>query len=146
LKSKSIRYITSGSRGGGRTPNGRGPMIFYVQNANFSQFVLRSLRSSFILSIILIEIWPKHAKNNFNFNFQHFHEKPMPEANRHTSVTLYMYMGQRQLNHNTHLIDQKSTFCFGWLFRFYSFFSNISRFSAVFHAGQFTYSPFLDRL
>ena len=32
-------------------PNGRGPMIFYAQNANFSQFFRRSLRSRFILSM-----------------------------------------------------------------------------------------------
>ena len=70
----------------------------------------------------------------------------MPKANRHTSVTLYMYMGQRPLNHNKHLIDQKSTFSFGKLVRFYTVFSSISRFSAVFHVGQLTYSPFLDRL
>ena len=61
------KLFTSGSRGGGRTrrappPNGRGPKIFYAQNANFSQFFLRSLRSRLILSIILIEIWQKHAK------------------------------------------------------------------------------------
>jgi len=36
--------------------------FFYAQNANFSQFFLRLLRSRLILSIILIEIWPKHAK------------------------------------------------------------------------------------
>jgi len=39
-------------------PYGRGPMICYAQNANFSQFVLRS---RFILGLILIEIWQKHA-------------------------------------------------------------------------------------
>jgi len=49
-------------------PNGRGPMIFYAQNAIFSQFFCRSLRSRFFLSLILIEIWPKHAKIDFYFN------------------------------------------------------------------------------
>jgi len=42
-----------------RPPNGRGPMIFYAQYANFSQFFLRSLRSRIILSILLIVIWSK---------------------------------------------------------------------------------------
>jgi len=37
-------------------------MIFYAQNANFSHFFRRSLRSRFILSIILIEIWPNAKK------------------------------------------------------------------------------------
>ena len=50
--------------GGGRTrrappPNGRGPMILYAQNAKISQFFLRSLRSRFILDLILLEIWQK---------------------------------------------------------------------------------------
>ena len=36
-------------------PDGRGPMIFYAQNANFSQF-FSSLASLALLSIILIEI------------------------------------------------------------------------------------------
>jgi len=64
-------YLTQHSSladpGGGHTrrpPNGRGPSIFYAQNANFSHFFLRSLRSRLILGIhvILIEIWQKHAK------------------------------------------------------------------------------------
>jgi len=50
----------------GAPPNGRGPMIFYDRNANFSQFRLRSL---LILNIISIEIWQKHTKNEFYFNF-----------------------------------------------------------------------------
>ena len=42
---KKVVICTSGSRGGGAhparaPPNGRGPMIFYVQNANFSKFFL----------------------------------------------------------------------------------------------------------
>ena len=59
---------TSGSRERRtrRPPNGRGPMIFYDRNANFSQFRLRSL---LILNIISIEIWQKHTKNEFYFNF-----------------------------------------------------------------------------
>ena len=63
----SVVSFTSGSRGGAhpaRAPtNGRGPMIFYAQNANFSHFFPCSLRSRFILSLVLIDIWPKHAKN-----------------------------------------------------------------------------------
>ena len=57
--------ISLADPGGGRTrrapppPNGRGPMIYYAQNANFSQFFLRSPRLRIILSILLIEIWPK---------------------------------------------------------------------------------------
>ena len=39
-------------------PNGRGPMISYGQNANFSQFFRRSLRSRFILSLILVKNTP----------------------------------------------------------------------------------------
>ena len=38
-------------------PNGRGPMFFMPQMLNFLFF-----RSRFIYSIILIEIWSKHAK------------------------------------------------------------------------------------
>jgi len=45
-----------GGTPGARPPNGRGPMIFYAQNANFSHFFLRSRT---ILCILLIEIWPK---------------------------------------------------------------------------------------
>ena len=45
-----------GAPGARPPPNGRGPMIFYAQNAIFSHFFLRS---RLILSIILIEIWPK---------------------------------------------------------------------------------------
>jgi len=56
------------------TPTGgsRGPRtyVFNAQNANFS---LIFLRSRLILSMILIEIWPKTRKNNdFYFNLQHF--------------------------------------------------------------------------
>ena len=59
-------YISLADPGGGAhparaPPNGRGPKIFYAQNANFSQIFLRSLRSRLILSILVIEIWPKHA-------------------------------------------------------------------------------------
>jgi len=42
-------------------PNGR--MIFYAQNANFSQIYLRSIRSRLILGIILIKTWPIHVKH-----------------------------------------------------------------------------------
>ena len=62
-----FHLITSGSRGAhpARPP----PLlprtyVLYAQNAIFSQIFLRSLRSRFILSIILIEIWPKTRKNN----------------------------------------------------------------------------------
>ena len=48
---------------GAPPPNGRGLMILYAQNAIFSLFFRRSLRSRLILSIILIEIWPKHVFN-----------------------------------------------------------------------------------
>ena len=70
----SAIHCTSGSRGGAHPappPNVRGPMFFYSQNANFSQYFLRSL---LILSIILIEIWPKKKpdKNDFYFSLQHF--------------------------------------------------------------------------
>ena len=58
--------VTSGSRGGGASDalppptNGRAPINCYAQNAIFFSFFLHS---RFILSIILIEICPKHAKN-----------------------------------------------------------------------------------
>jgi len=55
-----------GGASGATPPNGRGPMIFYAQNAIFSHFFLRS---RLILSKILVEIWPK---NDFYFNLQHF--------------------------------------------------------------------------
>jgi len=45
-----------------RPPNGRGPMFFYAQQAYFSQICPCWLRSRLILSIILIEIWPKTRK------------------------------------------------------------------------------------
>ena len=51
-----MSYITSAL---GAPPNGRGPMIFYAQNAILSQYFHRSLRSRFILNIIL---------NDFYFN------------------------------------------------------------------------------
>ena len=53
---------------GGVAPGARPPLtaadlwFFYAQNANFSQFFRRSLPSRLIFSLILIEIWPKHAK------------------------------------------------------------------------------------
>jgi len=53
-------------------PNGRGPMIFYAQNANFPKNFRRSLRSRLTLSVILIEIWPKHANNDYYLDLQHF--------------------------------------------------------------------------
>ena len=65
---------TSGSSGGGAhparaPPNDRGPMIFFMpKTLFFSQVFRRSLRSRLSLSLILIEIWPKHAKNDFYFN------------------------------------------------------------------------------
>ena len=52
---------------GGRTRRAPPPLttaaqwFFYAQNANFS--VARFTRDSF-----LVEIWPKHAKNDFYFN------------------------------------------------------------------------------
>ena len=56
----TIQYVTLADPGGAHParapPNGRGPMIFYAQNANFSHFFLRSRT---ILCILLIEIWPK---------------------------------------------------------------------------------------
>ena len=62
---------TSGSRGG-RTR--RAPPLttadlwfFNAQNAYFSHFFPRSLRSQFILSLNLIDIWSKHAKIDFYF-------------------------------------------------------------------------------
>jgi len=73
-----VRYASLANPRGGRTrhapppPNGCGPIIFYAQNAIFSQIFLRSLRSRLILSIIIIEYDQKHAKNDFYFNFQHF--------------------------------------------------------------------------
>jgi len=75
----NLAYMcTLADPGGGAHParapaNGRGPMMFYAQNAKFSSFFLRLLRSRFILSIILKEICQKHAKKmNFYFNRQYF--------------------------------------------------------------------------
>ena len=42
-------------------PNGRGPMIFLCPKRYFFSIFFRSLRSRYILSLILIEIGPKHA-------------------------------------------------------------------------------------
>ena len=74
---KAVKGTLSLVDPGGRTrrpppPNGRGPKIFYAQNAIFSQFFLRSLRSRLMLSINLIKVWQTHAKNEFYFNLQHF--------------------------------------------------------------------------
>ena len=46
--------------------------FFYAQNAISSHLFLRSIRSWLILSIILIETWPKHAKMTFNQTFNTF--------------------------------------------------------------------------
>jgi len=51
-------------------PNGRGPMIFYAQNAEFSQFFSSLATLAIYLSIILIEIWTKHAKITFTSTFK----------------------------------------------------------------------------
>ena len=56
-KSSDTTYALADPGGGGADP-----WFFYAQNANFSQFFFRS---RLILSIILIEIWPKHAKKDF---------------------------------------------------------------------------------
>ena len=56
---ENVGQGTSGSRGGApgaRPPNGRGPMIFYAKNAQFSQF-FPTLASLAI-----------HFKHNFNRN------------------------------------------------------------------------------
>ena len=78
-----VLVYTSGSRGGGPSSNGRGPMIFFMpKTLLFLNFLFAcSLRSRFILSIILIEIWSEHAKNYFYFNlqpFQWFSSPPPP--------------------------------------------------------------------
>ena len=79
VRFKNLRFITKLScnsladPGGGAHPS-RPPLtaadlwFFYAQNAIFSHFFLRSLCSQLILSLILIEIWPQHAKNDFYFN------------------------------------------------------------------------------
>ena len=64
VNTKSILLSLAGPGGGvgapgAPPPNGRGPMIFYAQNAFFSQ-----LFSSLF--------WPKHAKNDLYYNLQHF--------------------------------------------------------------------------
>ena len=77
-------HFTLADPGGGAhpappPPNGRGPRIFYAQNAKFSQINFRSLRSRYILSIFLIEIGPKHAKIGlFMSNVDTFNESPPP--------------------------------------------------------------------
>ena len=74
--------------GGERTrrapPNG----FIMPNSASFSQKFLQSLRSQLILSIILIEIWPKTRTkmtftSNFYFNLQHFQwcsNPPLPQG------------------------------------------------------------------
>ena len=52
-----------GAPGARPPPNGRGPMIFYAPNANVSQFFSSLASLAITLSIILIEIWSKHATN-----------------------------------------------------------------------------------
>ena len=64
-------HIPLADPGGGGTPNGRGPMIFLCPK-RLIYVVSIFLRSRLILSIILIEIGPKHSKNDFYFNLQHF--------------------------------------------------------------------------
>jgi len=54
---------------GGRTPLTAADLWFvYAQNANFSYVFLRSLRSRFILSIIIIDVWSKHTKKTSTVN------------------------------------------------------------------------------
>ena len=62
-------YLLADPGRGTPPPNGRGPMICYAQNAIFFSFC-SSLAINF--KHTLIEIWPKHAKNEFYFNLQHF--------------------------------------------------------------------------
>ena len=64
----SQTWTTSLADPGGAHParaplNGRGPMIFLCPKRQFFSFFPRSLRSQFTLSLILIDIWPNHAKN-----------------------------------------------------------------------------------
>ena len=62
-------FITSGSRGGAtgaRPPNGRGPMIFLCPKRKFSSFLCCII----ICCIHLVEIWPKHAKNDWTIDFK----------------------------------------------------------------------------
>jgi len=63
-------FSTSGSEGGGRTRRACPPPLtaadlwfFLCPKRQFFLFFPRLLRSRFILSLILIDIWPKHAKN-----------------------------------------------------------------------------------
>ena len=57
--------VALGDPGGGfapgaRPPNSRGPMIFFMPET------LNCLNIFYILSLILIEIWSKHAKIGIN--------------------------------------------------------------------------------
>jgi len=55
-------------------PNGRGPMIFYAQNAKFSQFFFARYARDYFLSIILIEIWQNTLKMTFTLTFNTFND------------------------------------------------------------------------
>ena len=46
--------------------------FFMPQNTFFKNIYHFFISSRLMLSILLIEIWPKHAKNDFYFNRQHF--------------------------------------------------------------------------
>ena len=76
---------TSGFRGAGcahpAPPTAADLWFFYAQNAKIYHFFLCSLSSRFILSLILIEIWQKHAKNDVTSTvntFNNFLSPPFP--------------------------------------------------------------------
>jgi len=66
----NVNDITSGSRGGASgAPTLQQPRTyeFLCTKRYFSIFLLHS---RLILSIFLIEIWPKHSKNDFNLHLK----------------------------------------------------------------------------
>ena len=83
--------ISSGSLGGGAPGAGlltAADLWFFYETLIFLNFFLRS---RLILSIILIEIWPKHAKKWLTSTFSMIFCPPPPPGGQILDLPLYMY-------------------------------------------------------
>jgi len=90
-------------------------------NAVFSHFFRRSLRSRLILSIIILEIWPKHTKQllllqpSYLQHFQWFLAKYW----NHVTHILHSFCAMKKQStcSNNHCTARKQTVLFSWVHR-----------------------------